>query len=156
MNITQEKLKELLNYDPNIGIFTWKKTNKIAGSLDQGYVRIRINKKLYRAHALAVLFSYGHFPKTQVDHINGIRNDNRINNLRECSNNENCQNKTKPYKNNLTSNLLGCCFEKSRNKFKSEIMINGKKIFIGRFKTAIEAHQAYINKKREIHVFNTL
>lgn len=88
--ITQEELKEYLHYDPLTGDFNWTigkrglKVNSKAGSMnDQGYVIIRINNIRYRAHRLAWLYVYGHFPINEIDHINGVRSDNRIENLRD-------------------------------------------------------------------------
>lgn len=99
MNISQERLKELLSYDPDTGIFKWRvhrfsvKVGDIAGSLsDSGYVIIGINHRLYRAHRLAWLYVHGYFPENGLDHINRIRNDNRIINLREVSRSCNLRN----------------------------------------------------------------
>ena len=88
--ITQKELKELLQYNENTGIFTWKinkakqiQIGSVAGYLHHtGYIFIKINNKNYLAHRLAWLFIYGKIPK-MIDHINRQRNDNRINNLRE-------------------------------------------------------------------------
>jgi len=95
--ITQDKLKEILDYNQHTGLFTWKKIKKysnrsvgdIAGSLSLGYVVIGIDKKIYKAHRLAWLYVYGEFPKEQLDHINGNKEDNRICNLREANQSQN-------------------------------------------------------------------
>lgn len=95
--LTQEMLKELLDYDPETGIFTWKKrvlskgresrkSGKIAGSLNpQGYLELRINNNHYYCHRLAWLYFYGVLPIGCIDHINQIKDDNRIKNLRIAS-----------------------------------------------------------------------
>jgi hypothetical protein len=162
--LTQEILKELLHYDPDTGIFTWKITKSfrsqvgtIAGGHDNyGYLQISINYKLYKAHRLAWLWAYGAWPKDQIDHINCIKNDNRIINLRESNNIENKQNLKKCHKDNKSSGLLGVSFHKPMKKFESVIMVNGKKIRLGYFYDKHEAHEAYIKAKRELHPFGIL
>ena len=91
--ITQEELKELLDYNPETGLFTWNVYNNIknkttAGTFNDGYIQIKIKQKIYQAHRLAWLYVYGEWPKGQIDHINGIRDDNRIENLRDVTNRE--------------------------------------------------------------------
>jgi len=92
--LTQEKLKELLAYDSETGLFKWcvrvgKRIHvgSIAGHLDEisGYIRITVQGKIYQAHRLAWLYVHGYFPETDVGHINKVRHDNRIENLREAS-----------------------------------------------------------------------
>ncbi len=98
--ITQEILKSLLVYDPETGVFTNRVTRnvnamigKVAGT-DQpdGYQRIKIFRKCYLSHRLAWLYVHGVWPIDQIDHINGIRNDNRLGNLRPVSQKENMEN----------------------------------------------------------------
>jgi len=99
--LTQAELHQYLNYDPQTGIFTWKvklsdKINigqKTGCKNNRGYLLIKINKKLYRAHRLAWLYVYGYFPKFTIDHINRIKTDNRIENLRDVTIQENLKNK---------------------------------------------------------------
>ena len=95
--ITQYRLKELLDYNPETWIFIWKRTNAIAGHADKinGYVVIWIDKKKYRAHRLVWLYMYWKFPEQLIDHINGIKTDNRLVNLRDISNRDNLQNKAR-------------------------------------------------------------
>ena len=88
--ITQSKLKELVNYDQDTGIFTWKKRTSnrikigdIIGNLHNcGYIEMGVNGKRYLAHRLAWLYVYGYMPKL-IDHINTNKQDNRICNLYE-------------------------------------------------------------------------
>jgi hypothetical protein len=90
MTLTQEMLRKVIHYDPATGQFTWLKignTNgfagKVAGSLDQqGYRRISVYSRFYKAHRLAWLYIHGVWPEPEIDHINRIRDDNRIENLR--------------------------------------------------------------------------
>ena len=83
-SLTQERLKEVVEYNSNTGVFIWKKSiakivkiGNIAGSQRvDGYLSFQIDKKMYLAHRLAWFYIYGYFPQ-MLDHINQIRNDNR-------------------------------------------------------------------------------
>src|SRR3990167_3120706 len=105
--ISQQRLKELLSYNPNTGEFTrlvatgihgCNKAGVVVGCLSdhptQGYILIRVNNDgiLYRAHRLAWLYVYGFWPPADIDHINGNRSDNRIVNLRSVTRSQNLQN----------------------------------------------------------------
>lgn len=160
-HITHEQLIELLDYNPLTGIFTWKKpTNsgmkagKIAGKdTSSGYRSIRIKHKSYSAHRLAWFYVHGSMPAEFIDHINGVRYDNRIENLREANNSLNRQNLRKASKNNL-SGFLGVRVRK--NRFDAKIKVNGVMHYLGFFKTAELAHEAYLNAKRKLHVGCTI
>lgn len=158
--ITQQRLQELLSYDPKTGLFinlTQRqgpaKKGSIAGTkrLD-GYIAIQIDGKLYSAHRLAWLYTYGSLPEKDLDHINEIKDDNRIVNLRLATHQQNQQNRSKPYKNN-SSGLLGIYWNKQNKKWRAIIEINGKNKHLGYFNTAEQAHDAYLKGKREIHPF---
>jgi len=160
-NINSTDLKKLLKYDPETGVFTWLtnpskriKAGQQAGSLHhKGYIQIGINKTLYLAHRLAWFYYYGNLPNQTIDHINGIKTDNRISNLRDISSSGNCQNLLRS---RGSSGLIGAHFQKSRNRWSSSIKLNGVRTHLGYFKTAEEAHTAYIAAKRSMHPFNTL
>ena len=149
--MNQDKLKTMLSYDPETGLFTWRytKSNRqkigtIAGNTDKvgGYVRIFIDGRMYQAHNLASLYMTGKMKK--MDHKNRIRNDNRWDNLRECTLVQNNQN-TSLYKNN-TSGVKGVSFDASKGKYKVYIGIRKKVITIGFFKdfelAELIAHEA--------------
>jgi HNH endonuclease len=175
-NLTQDHLKSILDYDQDSGDFTWKirpsshfkndnglrlyksrYEEKKAGHIDsQGYKVININGKNFKAHRLAFLFMTGRMPFQQIDHINGIRNDNRWINLREATKAENLQNQKKAQSDNKSTGLLGASFNKRKKYFQSRINVAGKQIYIGGFKTAQEAHEAYLQAKRKFHKTNTL
>lgn len=159
--ITQDELKKQLHYDSETGVFTWLISNSprvkigdIAGFFDKykyGYIFIRINKKLYRAHRLAFLYMEGKFPPKDVDHIDRVRHNNIWNNLRKATRLENMQNISLSSRN--TSGYLGVSFDKKRNKFISQIKINGNIKYIGRFETAIQAHIKYVETKKLLRDF---
>lgn len=142
--INQEKLKELLDYDPETGLFSQKTPSRITTkawtTTGKGYIRIRIYGKQYRAHRLAWLYVNGYWPSNYIDHINGIRSDNRISNLRDVTNRQNHQNR----KIHIDGKLVGTYFNKKINKWQAFISISGKKKFIGNFNNQTEAHQAYL------------
>jgi len=134
--VTQDRLKELLSYDPDSGKFVWKisrgnvKAGSVAGSPNSyGYIQIRVDGKLYQAHRLAWLYTHGYFPEHDIDHLNGICDDNRIANLREVSMVCNMQN-TKTYSTN-TSGFSGVYWHKQRQKWAARIQIQGKTHSLG-------------------------
>ena len=152
-DLTQSRLKELLSYDPETGVFVWlvgaKFKGKIAGTDCYGYWQIRINRKNYRAHRLAWLYVYGEFPNADLDHINCVKSDNRIGNLRECSRAQNGFNVGLRIDNK--SGFKRVHFYKASGKWQVGITINGKKKHIGYFATAELASAAYEAKARELH-----
>jgi hypothetical protein len=159
--LTQAELKSILHYNPETGIFTWLKNHahipaigKIAGHLNKrGYIAIKVQPNLYSGHRLAWLYMTGSWPKKLLDHINGIKNDNRWCNLREVTQSQNKQNMyRKPA--NAKKGLLGVCFK--NNGWEASIKVDYKSIYIGRFKTEIEAHNAYLEMKRKIHPFSNI
>ena len=158
--LTQERLQELLSYDPGTGIFTNLKSRgnrikigSVAGSKNpNGYVHIQIDYKKYQAHRLIWLYVYGEFPEKSLDHINEVKDDNRLVNLRLATHQENHQNQSSPQTNN-TSGYLGVCWHKQHGKWLARIMANGKHKHLGLFNTAEEASEAYLTAKRKLHQF---
>jgi hypothetical protein len=152
--LTQERLKELISYDPETGLFSRKiNTGKSRygdsfGNLDsKGYLRGCIDWKEYRLHRLAFLYMTGNLPKGQVDHINRNRTDNRWVNLREVTQSEN--NRNSPIKSNNKSGIIGVDFRKDFNKWRASATLNGKHIHLGLFSEkadAIAARTLFNNK----------
>jgi hypothetical protein len=141
--LTQERLKEVLNYDLETGIFTWAISRinaprgKIAGSIDRNkYVIIVIDGVRYRAHRLAWFYVYGFYPE-EVDHQNHVRSDNRMLNLRATDRSGNGRNMSKPSDNK--SGVVGVCLAQWRSKRpnKWEVRACGK--FLGYFDDFFEA-----------------
>ena len=135
--ITQKRLKKLLNYDPDTGIFVWLvsrkgvRVNAVAGTLQHGYIVISIDYKLYRAHRLAFLYMTGKFPVNQVDHDNRVRSDNRWKNLNSATNTTN--HKNMPMQRNNTSGYVGVSWSKQSGKWHVYIWVSGKRIHLGFF-----------------------
>ena len=160
--ITQERLKELVSYNPETGVFVWisnngmkAKAGNIAGRIGAyGYSVFSVDGRVYFAHRLAWLYINGEFPRNNIDHLNGVRDDNRIANLRDVTQQINCQNHRK--QNGNKKELIGACFDKATGKYKAQIMHNGVNFHIGRFDTQEQAHMAYVETKRSIHAGSTL
>jgi hypothetical protein len=155
--LTREQLHELLRYDPVTGDFYWRvQTNPRAlvgmkagaNSISQGYRHINMNKKQYKAHNLVWFYFHGVFPTNVIDHINGNRLDNRIENLRDVTRQQNSWNLQKA-KRNSKSGYLGVDWKPERNKWRAQIRVGGKKKLIGYFATAEEASVAYQTYKKE-------
>ena len=146
--ITAEELRKQLDYDPATGVFTRRISNNfrykigdVAGSYDKdGYIRIQVQGRLYIAHRLAWLYVHGAWPPAQIDHINGVRDDNRIANLREATNTDNCRNAKK--RRNTRCALKGVYMEGKR--FCASICVHGKSMRLGLYDTEEEAHAAYV------------
>lgn len=141
--ITQAELHYYLTYNPETGIFTnnikRKRCNvgqKVGCINGKGYVNVVIQNKIYQAHRLAWLYVYGNIPST-LDHINGIRHDNKISNLRPATTQQNAHN-TKLYSTN-TSGIKSVTWNKLAKKWKVEMRVNGIKVFFGYFDDFFEA-----------------
>lgn len=140
--LTAEKLREILSYDPDTGVMKWKaktspkmRVGDVAGCVDRfgtGYRQIRIEGKTYREHRLAWLYVYGKWPEQVIDHINGVRTDNRLCNLREATPAQNQQNRVGCQRNN-TSGVRGVCWDKRTAKWMAFIQFNGRHLHLGRF-----------------------
>jgi hypothetical protein len=145
-----------LSYSSESGQFTWLTSpnnrihaGDIAGCLDhRGYIIIKVLGKRWQAHRLAWFFETGEVPSSPVDHINGIRSDNRIVNLRLAPRSINQENQRSPKSNNKIG-FLGVVTDKGR--FRATIRVRGKVINVGAFDSPEEAHAAYLAVKREVH-----
>ena len=161
--INADKVRELLDYSESTGEFRWRKRvsrtakGTVAGKLKpNGYVSIGISKRNYLAHRLAWLYVHGEMPSGQIDHINGVRNDNRIANLRDVTRSENCQNIRAARKDNKSCGLLGATWCKRDRRWVAGITVNGKRKSLGCHDTAEQAHQAYLTAKAKFHPSSTL
>ena len=151
MKLTQEKLKELLDYAPANGVFVWKvdrgkkvKKGDVAGSIDNhGYWCIKIESKRYLAHRLAFLYMEGYFPENQVDHIDRNRSNNEWKNLREVS--QSCNMRNCKIRKTNKSGITGVCWHKKNNKWTATIRIHKKNIDLGRFDSLLDAAKARWN-----------
>lgn len=155
--LTQERLKELLSYDPETGVFVWAKPTSnrmkidgVAGSNHHsGYRQISIDKTLFRSHRLAWLYMAGTFPPEQIDHINMDKADNRFANLRAVTQSENQHNARLKITN--TSGYKGISYHKSNKKWIAEIKSNNVRKHLGYFSTPEEASVAYLAAQKIYH-----
>lgn len=160
-NVTLERLKQLLHYDPLTGVFTRlvKVGNQPIGSIagtprKNRYIQIQIDGDNYRAHRLAWFYVKGEWPEHDVDHWNTVRDDNRFDNLRPVTRQVNLQNQRKAQAHNKVG-LLGVRKHKG-GKFTSQIKVDDKAIHLGSFEKPEEAYEAYVVAKREKHEGCTL
>jgi hypothetical protein len=161
--LTAERLRELVSYDPETGVFTWAITRRkvragtVAGSInkDVGYRYIRVDGALYLAHRLAMLYSEGVWPSCFVDHINGDKLDNRLCNLRHATYGVNSQNQRRA-RSDSKSGVLGVWFHEGRNRYVADIQHDGKRKRLGYFRSMDDASAAYVAAKRILHPGCTL
>lgn len=156
---TAERIREVFDYLPESGTLVWKhKTGRrvvigsTAGHITPfGYISVAVDRIKYQAHRLIWLHQYGCWPSGDVDHINGNRSDNRLENLRDVSRRVNLQNR-RDAMHKSASGLLGVTFRPNRkSKWVAEIVVDGVKKYIGAYSTKEEAHAAYISFKRVVH-----
>jgi len=149
-------LKEYLDYNPITGVIVWKKKrgqrsqigSEAGGFQNQGYRRIKLQGKSMLSHRIAWYLYYGVWPEDEIDHINGVKDDNRIDNLRVVSHRENGQNQYK----HRNGKLIGCYFDKRlrKNPWKAKTVINGKEKYFGMYPTEQKAYEAYKCKVAEL------
>jgi hypothetical protein len=152
--VTRERVLEVLDYDPGTGVFTWKvdtggriKKGAIAGSTSSnGYRQIRVDLRRYQAHRLAWLAMTGAFPPEEIDHINGVRADNRWANLRAATRSQNCANYIPPRRRNPG---LPKGVRPAQRSPGWRVAVKG--IYLGVFDTIEEAHEAYCKAARALY-----
>lgn len=149
---TQQRLKELLTYNPNTGDFIRNKVcsprqqkGDVAGTIKKGYVSIKIDYKDYKAHRLAWLYMTGEWPEYEIDHIDEVKSNNRWSNLREATRSQNAAARTS------SSNSAGLrgVEQISSGKWRASLFVNRTRIYIGTFLTKEDAHKAYIEEKEK-------
>ena len=157
--LTAERLRELLHYDRETGVFRWRGLTSrgrlpwsVAGTVARGYQRIHVEGKQWPSHRLAWLYVYGVWPRKYIDHIDGDGLNNRLSNLRECSHRENHQN-VAPHADSV-SGLLGVAWDKQTGRWRSRVMVDNRQHNLGRFDTPEAAHAAYLAAKKQLHTFN--
>jgi len=148
---TIAELRKMLAYDPETGLLSWKTrpaglkswNTRYAGTPalhcihEDGYRKGRIHRVLYRAHRVAWAMHHGSWPAGHIDHINGDRADNRIENLRDVTRHENQRNMRRPSDN--TSGRIGVWWHKRNKKWVAEIRTAGRKKHLGSFACFDEA-----------------
>lgn len=156
-NLSRERLQEVLDYDPDTGIFKWKASRKgvtvgaVTGKTNsKGYRQIGIDMTLYLSHRLAWVYMTGVWSAKEIDHINGVKVDNRFINLREATATQNQQNSRSS---RGSSVFRGVSWSAYANKWNAKIRLNGKSQHLGYFEDENEAAEAYQSAQRRLHPF---
>ena len=151
---SQERLKELFDYNPKNGVFTYKVKTAIGvkvgteAGCKRKYRLINVDRIKYRAHRLAWMYMTGEDPGDyQIDHYDKNPLNNKFISLRKATNSQNTRNKDKLINN--TSGYKGVT--KRRGGYLSKIKHEGRSIYLGDFKTAEEAHKAYCEAADKYH-----
>lgn len=145
--VTQTRLKHLLNYNQETGVFTKRvnqgsrsKAGDIAGSKHGEYLRITIDGKRYLAHRLAWLYVYGYMPENLIDHKDRVGSHNGIDNLREVSNQCNIRNSR--LRKDSKSGITGVSWYKANDKWEATIRVDKQLVYLGRFDSLRDAAKA--------------
>ena len=157
MELTCDYLKSVLNYNPDSGVFTRKKRTSnsvaigdVAGGVNSiGYVTISLLNKRFSAHRLAWMYMNGSMPNGEIDHINRVRDDNRICNLRDVTSKQNSRNTGLSNRN--TSGYKGVSYDKKRELWTATMSINGKSTYLGASTSPEGAAEKYSNKEIELY-----
>ena len=173
-DLTAAQLRDLLDYAPTTGHFTWRHrpvamfdgdrrragvwnaryAGKTAGGGSKvGYWTITVVGHAHWAHRLAILYVTGEWPAYEVDHVNGVKLDNRWDNLRAVDRTVNAQNIRQPLRSKKCGLPLGVHFKGAelRRPFYASIRLNGRGKHLGYFETPDQAHAAYLAAKRAAH-----
>ena len=151
-----ERLRGLLHYDPENGLFTWLvstsnrvKVGDVAGSFGRrGYAVVGVDGREYKAHRLAVLWMTGEWPENEVDHVDRSHANNRWANLREATRSQNMRNQSR--RSDSKSGVLGVCWHET-GKWHARIQLHGRSHYIGLF-ASIEA-AAKARRAAELKLF---
>jgi hypothetical protein len=155
--LTSNRLRELLNYDPESGVFRWLvprgrgvKAGDITGTHKStaGHIQINVDGRRYQAHRLAWLYMTGSWPAYQIDHADCDKINNKWSNLREASRSENGANRGVLANNKC--GLKGASWDNKSGKWRATITVSGRWTMLGYFDTAAEAHAAYVAKATEL------
>jgi hypothetical protein len=156
--LPHERLLQVLEYEPETGNLRWRKVTSnrikvgdIAGQEDRhGHLLINVDGTRYMAHRLVWFYCTGDWPKDEIDHINLIKDDNRIENLREATRAENCRNVAR--KRHNKSGFKGVVrHPQAKHLFMAQITIGGRPKYLGLFKTPEQAHEAYVKASEQHH-----
>lgn len=160
MTPEQQRISDSVAYCPETGVLTWKVSKRGGGAKagkallrknNYGYMVVRIDGKDYVSHRIAWLLSKGFWPEGQIDHINGIRDDNRLCNLRDATVTENRRNCIGQPGKRKYSRFKGVGFVRSNrySKWVARIVVDKNSLYLGAFKTEDEAASAYIEAEKK-------
>lgn len=140
--MNRKKLESYVLYDKHNGFFKYRNSGRTVDNRNQsGYVRVSIDGKRYLAHRLAWIWCNGDIPEgMEIDHINQVKHDNRIVNLRLGTSRDNKRNRA--LQSNNTTGINGVSYDKKNNAYEANIKVDGKKVFLGYYDTEAEAKAA--------------
>jgi hypothetical protein len=151
-DLTAERLREVLEYDPLTGVFRWRvargapvggRVGVVAGSKHpRGYRYVCIDGVSHKEHRLVWLYATGAFPALNIDHRDGNRSNNRLSNLREATTSQNNANARRNRTNK--SGFKGVSWHKAAGRWRAQITMNGRVVHLGHFKKPEEAHAVYV------------
>lgn len=145
-----DRIRERLAYDRGTGEFVWRATGRRAGcKTSHGYLVIRLDDKLMYAHRMAWAYVHGSMPAGVIDHINGNKTDNRLDNLRDVSQITNLQNQRDLVKPGNKSGYKGV--QANCSGWQAIIHVAGKRLCLGTFRHPADAHAVYVAAKRKHH-----
>ena len=151
-----KRLQQLFIYNPTTGILVRRISRggmasgeEVGCKSKNGALIVRVDYEIHYVHRVVFAMHYGRWPNSQIDHINGIPNDNRIENLREATASQNSSNRRKSTRN--TTGYKGVSFSKKTGKWRASICVKRKLIEIGAFSTPEEAHEAYAKEAKRLH-----
>lgn len=148
--LDQEYLRLQYWYDPVTGEMISRRTSKRVGWLEDGYYHLTVKNKDYRLHRLIWMYLHNRWPEEMIDHINGIKTDNRLCNLREVTAKQNAENRNKV---NAISGLKGVV-PANNGRWKCQIGHNGKVVYLGTYDTKEEARDIYCKAAKVFHTHN--
>jgi len=158
MSLNHAELLALLEYHPDSGVFFWRvsrgrtaKAGQRAGTQHHsGYRHINVCGRYYAEHRLAWLYVNGVWPLGEIDHMNGVRDDNRFANLQDVDRNANQHNRGGAHRGN-PSGLIGVTWHKAQAKWRARIRVDRKEIALGYFDDPVDAYNAYLLAKSKLH-----
>jgi hypothetical protein len=155
--LTADRLRACLSYDAQTGEFRRLlargncRVGEVAGTISgSGHRVIRVDGRSYKAARLAWLHTFGEWPSPHIDHINGVRSDDRLRNLRPATPAQNSRNR-QPHKTRTSGHLKGTYWHKANRKWTAAIMVDGSQTYLGSFDCPAAAHLAYVVAADKFH-----
>ena len=154
VDLTAQRAHDLFDYNPTTGVLVrkfWRGGRGGAGTTvgvktALGYLQIRVDGRHYLVHRVAWLMTHGNWPAEQIDHIDRVRDNNKLSNLREATNAENLRNKGQ-YRTNK-SGATGVHFNRQRKKWEAAFVIDGARKYVGLYRSVEEASEARAEAQR--------